>query len=564
MPIEVISGRAGFDTRGLPYGFDPHKFYEYRYETLVKEASGIESFAYKFIPFSLLKSFAFAIDPLAKFKVSPHAITPANRDKYRTTASVLQKRTARRWRDSQTWTKTPNYGNVQFCMSPYYVYLTQPRDETLVNLTVQEVLSDYLNDTTGRTRLVGSLQGELQLFKSTMNSPPRVVHQGSRIIATYNPGPINSTCQAVGGSALTADGGYDLKYEEQRPTGATLPRSTHTNLRNSEIAFAQQLCTKHAPSLLAKWSPASRNYTLFRNVVELKDLPRTIRQTADTLKSLRDLYTSLHTSPSLRRVIFDTKKTAANIPKEYLAYHFGWKLMYKDLVELLDLPEKMTKKYNLLIKRSGKPTTFRTGTKVVTGQSGVSGFSYDVNGLEHTVSSSSRIDRVSEVRLVINATFDFPPINNITFSSRAFYERIGAVPRPTDLYNLIPWTWLVDWFTGLGNYVELIDETNRDESLINWGMITCKTVGKLTTDYTSKSSITDYIYTNPGSSVVTNLVTNNHTSVLNFECQTRSDVAAILGVKKTSVPSTLTTYQKSILGALLAQRTEHIRKLARS
>lgn len=550
-----------FDTRGLPEGMDPRMFYEYRYETLVKDATGIERFAYKYIPFSLLKSFAFAIDPLAKFKVSPHAITPANRDRYRITASVLQQRQITRWRDRVTYTTSPNYRNVQFCDSPFYYYSSLPRTPAVIALPSQPPLAEYCNDTTSRTRLIGSEQGELQLFKFTLNSPPRKIYRGSVDRAYYSPGPPSPECAAVGGTRMQHNGGWDYEYETIGPSAATLSTNTLNNLRNTEIALASSLITKHAPSLLKKWSPNARTYTLFRNVVELRDLPRTIRNTADTLYNLRQLYVSLHTSPSIRKIVFDLKKTSRDIPKEYVGFHFGWKQLYRDVSELLDLPEKMTKKYNFLITRSGKPTTFRVNTKEVLAQSGVSGFDYTGSGYEHTVSSNTRISREAEVRLVINATFDFPKINPVQFNHLNFLERIGAVPRPTDLYNLVPWTWLIDWATGLGNYIELIDEVNRDPSLINWGMITSVLRGRLTTEYTSKSTVVENTYYNPGSTIVNRLVDNRHTSTLEYVCQVRKDVSTALGVKKTSDPATLTAYQKSILGALLLQRTEHTRRL---
>lgn len=555
MAIE-LTNPTKFDTRGLPVGYDPHKFYEYRYETLVQDATGIERFAYKYMPFTLLKSFAFAIDPLAKFKVSSHPITPSNRDRYRTVASVLQQRFQSRTRNRTTYTTAPNYRNVQFCDSPFYYFTTLPSNPSVTALPSQDSLADYSNDTTSRTRLFGSEQGELELFKSKLFSPPRKIRNGVVDKAYYNPGSPSPECAAVGGTRMQHNGGWDYYQDEHYPTGATLSKGTLTSLRNSEIAYCKALAQKQAIPLLSSWSPNSRDYTLFRNVVELKDLPRSIRSLANTLDRARQLYVSLQHSPKVRKVIFDLKASAKDIPGEYVSFHFGWKQTYKDLVELMDLPTKLTKKYQFLIKRNGRPTTFRSKRVIPSAVSGVSGFSYNVTSLEHTVTSQSRIERESEVRLVINAVFDFPPINDIHFNSLQFWERIGAVPRPTDLYNLIPWTWLVDWCTGLGNYVQLVDETNRDPSLINWGMITCRTTGKLVTDYSSKSTMTANTYNNPGTIVSTSFVDNKHTSVLEFECQTRSDVAAILGVKTTSVPSSLTTYQKSILGSLLLQRTK--------
>jgi hypothetical protein len=76
------------DTRGLPEGYDPHKLYEYRYDTLIKNSSGLESFLFKLMPISMVKSFAFAVDPTYQYKVSPRPITPHNRTRYRGSISV--------------------------------------------------------------------------------------------------------------------------------------------------------------------------------------------------------------------------------------------------------------------------------------------------------------------------------------------------------------------------------------------------------------------------------------------------------------------------------------------
>lgn len=563
MAIHLRLGDQRFDTRGLPEGYDPHKLYEYRYATLVKDATGLESFVYKYIPFSVIKSFAIALDPTAPFKVSPFTITPANRVKWRQTASVLQSRKYTRTRDNDNFAQQPNWGGVSNCWAQFQTHTSANTPPTTGNLRTQESLVDYLKDTTSRTRLLGSEQGELELFKSHIHSPSRRIRNGSRNQTIYpdSGGPIGDTCLAKGGGKNHLSGGHDYYTEVQFPTGSVLSKSVHNALRSSEIAFCKSLCQKHAVSMLKGWSPFRRDYTLFRNAVELRDIPRSVLQLQKTLGDFRKLFVSLGTQPSLRKSIFNLQETAKNLPGEYLSFHFGWKQTYKDLMDLLFLPNKMAKKYSFLIKRNGEPTTFRVTRQVESAEKDVSGFEYDISGLEYGYPfTKSRIARKSELRLVVNATFDFPTLNVPSFRNEEFLERVGLIPRVTDLYNLVPWTWLVDWFTGLGNYVELIDEINHDPSLINWGMISCRTDGKLITEFHSKSDFvtSNYVF-GQSSNVTTTTVVNNHTSVLNYECQTRSDVAQILGVKRTSVPSSLSTYQKSILGALLAQRLQHSR-----
>lgn len=560
-----LHGGPRLDSRGLPEGMDPHKLYEYRYQTLVNNpSSAFESFLYKYIPFSILKSFAIAIDPLAPFKVAPGVITAVNRTRYRLTDSVLNQRRTFNDRYADGWSQDPNYKGWSVCWSPDMVH--HPAEWHSSNYFNQQVpLMQRAKDTTRRTRVIGSTQGELEIFKGYAKSPPRTVRSGllkdQDVFTTYSPPPPGSGCALAGGEGHRGSDGYDINVQGSS-IGAVFPGGTYNALRDSEINFALALCQKNAISMLKGWSPNSRDYTLFRNAVELRDIPRSIASLRDTLGDLRKLFVSLGTQPELRRSVFDLKRTAGNIPGEYLSYHFGWKQTYKDLMDLLALPNRLAKKYNFLIRRNGKPTTFRVKRNILTSEKDVSGFDYGPPfNTEYDVAWQSRIERESELRLVINATFDFPELNVPSFRHNSFIDRIGLIPRPTDIYNLIPWTWLVDWFTGLGNYVELIDTMNRDQNLINWGMISCVTTGKVITEYRSKSdTVSQYAEDYVMKQVQRTANANNHTSVLFYECHVRKNVAGILDVKLTSDPSSLTAYQKSILGALLLQRTEAIRE----
>jgi hypothetical protein len=364
------------------------------------------------------------------------------------------------------------------------------------------------------------------------------------------------SCIAAGGSSTYHDGGYQEYHRSFGPTAAVLPISTYNLIVASEKAYNRGLIQANVIGMVKGYSPNNRDYSLFRNVVELRDLKQGTLGLLESMNNFKKLFVSLGTQPKLRSSIFDLSNAAKSIPNEYLAFHFGWKQTYKDLMDLLAVPEKMSKKLNFLIKRSGKPTTFRSKRTFVSGETGTSGFEYDI-GYEYDVHTESRVERESELRLVINATVDFPPLNTPRFRLNSYLDRIGLVPRPTDVYNLIPWTWLVDYFTGLGNYVECIDNINRDKNLINWGMLTCVSKGKYLTQLSSKSQNTQYRYFNGVQSYYTDgVVGNNHTSTLEFTCHTRVDVARSLEMNVTSELSSLSLYQQSIIGALLAQRLD--------
>lgn len=565
MAITLRSDPTYFDTRGLPEGFDPGKLFQYRYDTLVNSATGLESLAYKLIPMNYIRSWAFALDPTYRFKVAPGTISAVNRTRIRRTLSVTDLRTRVRTRSLTSWSQLSNYKGIAICSSPFLVYSSNNSPPEVQGLTARPPQGDIIKDTTGRTRIIGSTQGELEFFKSTSNSPPRTSRFVIRTRAYTSGADPDETCRVNGGTRDYETGSDEAWTTVYGPTAAILPEATLDALKVQEIARCKSLCADNATSLLKGFSPFSRAYSLSRNIAELKDLPRSIVQARQTANDLKAVYSSLTGSPKLRAQVFDlSNKAASNIPGEYLSYHFGWKQLHKDLRELTELPEKLSKKINFLIRRSGKLTTFRSKRDVVWGANGIaSGYVYDNtnNDKEWETTSNHRISGETQVRLAINATFDFPPINVPHLRNRFYYDQVGLIPRFIDVYNIIPWTWLVDWFTGLGNYLELIEEINHDPLLINWGLITGHTTGKLTTEFSYINATQNDIYVN-GVRVSPQAATNatlHHTSILDFECQTRMNVARVYDVERTTEPNSLTGYRQSILGALLAQRIDNTR-----
>lgn len=567
MAIKLSVGPR-FDTRGLPEGYDPHKLYEYRYDTF-KPANGLESFLYRLMPVSMVKSIAFAIDPTYRFKVSGSIVTPTNRIRKRAVASVLDVRKRYGHVYDHTWGRTQNYGGVSFCWSPGLDYQNL-YDQSFGPdvLTPQPVLATVSKDTTRRTRLFGSDEGEFEFFKHDIVSTDRIARETRTLRQYWHDITVpNPACSAAGGNPIQqGPGGQDVEITNRwEGHSAVFPQATYDNLVINEVANNKALAVKYAVSMLKGIGPFNRDYSLLRNAIELRDVPRSILQLKNTMENLRKVFDTFGRSSSTRDLIFDLKRSSKDIPNEWLSYHFGWRQTYKDLVELLELPEKLSKRINFLMARSQKATTLRTVRNHLSAQSGVSGFEYDVaTNIEKNFSTTSRIERETEIRLVVNAKFDFPPINTPSLRfDQVWYAKAGLTPRFIDVYNLTPWTWLFDWFTGCGNYLELMEEINHDPSLINWGFFTVHTKGKVISDYYSECSrieeirvdgiVTEYkVGVNP----------NRHQSILEYECRTRQDVASIYDVKRTSVPSSLTAYQHSILGAILAQGTSHSGKKA--
>lgn len=62
--------------------------------------------------------------------------------------------------------------------------------------------------------------------------------------------------------------------------------------------------------------------------------------------------------------------------------------------------------------------------------------------------------------------FDIALLNDDSFQMWASVQRLltlyGANITPTLLYKITPWTWLIDWFTNLGDHIQRLDDFVQD------------------------------------------------------------------------------------------------------
>lgn len=105
-----------------------------------------------------------------------------------------------------------------------------------------------------------------------------------------------------------------------------------------------------------------------------------------------------------------------------------------------------------------------------------------------------------------------------------------------------------------------MEQVNSDKRIINWGLITCELTGSVITDYFSETEDKFNLSIDFVDSETKRLIANNHSSSFDYKAIVRKSVSsATSGLNIVSDPSSLTTYQKSILGALISQRTNYRR-----
>jgi hypothetical protein len=499
----------------------------------------------EYIPYSFIKSLSLAIDPFWRFKASPVRITPVNRTRSRSRVSVFDKRQIATSRDSVTTSWTFSGAN---CLGT--TAISSLPTSGIVTLGDQPKIVTQSMDTTSRTRPYKSDLGEFEKFEYSVESPSRTTFR------TNNAYGINPAV-ACGGKAQWATSNVKRIWKGSGAAGVVSAASANT-LRLADRATLLAEMQKKALGMLPKVLPERRHSTIYRSVIELKDLPRGIAQLRNTISDLRA--SIAHFDKSAVRWITDLKTNSKNIPKEWLSYNFGWRQIYRDIVELVAAPERITRDINRIIERNGKPTTYRLEQKYALDTVTTPSFTYDAHESEQDVVVATKRVREIKLRMMVNATFDFPTLAVPQLREDLWIRKLGLRPTPTDIYNLIPWTWLFDWFTGLNNYIEAIDAVNTDRSTFNYGFLTGILSSKMTTVRTSRVPSTESYAVSPNPAVVTTTLRGfSHTSVLESRLTIRKDISAAYGAKALLTGSSLTPYQLSILGALLLTRS----KLAR-
>lgn len=512
---------------------DTGEVYLYRAKKLAGSTRNwLELFAYETFGYERMASFALALDPYSKIRFPTMKITPTNRTVYKTSILKQTRISYRRKRITQRWNDPQGIGE---CRTPVKTSVTETNDAPLVQ-PEQDAYRGFRSDTTYRTRSSDSKGGEFELFDPRLHSPPRK-NTYFTDLETHVFMPI--ACQNQLNALYTR---YDL---EIRGPAVRLLTTDLALLLAEERALAAQKLSKYGLGMVNDCLPGSRTFPLAYNIAELKDLPRMLRA-ATNLMILGRPPGLKHLKPGLSDV-----RNAGNL---YLNWVFGWKQLYQSIVDMLETPAIVAKNVNRLIKQRGLPTTFRSTRKGTESISSIPSMVGTTMVGETSLGTGFTTRREYELRVMLNLTLDFPTLAVPVLRRKLTTDAWGILPEPADVYNLIPWSWLVDWFSGLGDYIEILDTVRGDKNLFNYGYFTYISKGVITK--ISRLQTTDTVgrVHTPGadSNQVTNKVQSHHSS-LTYTYRKRSDISSLLGVTTLSRPATMSAGQQAIIGALLTK-----------
>lgn len=475
-----------------------------------------EWLAYKVFGPDLIGSLALALDPLGPYRFPQELVTPANRT--RKGVSI-----GGRARNHQYRTYT-NYKGLNF-QKVRYEFSSYPPVGPPVARTAQLVVPCVSHDTTVRSRAISSRQGTFDSFRIThMPSSRHYLRDGL------------TQRQWTGDMIYHEDS--TIMYEDYDGGGCCRILPSDVELfRTSEFALADMYINKYWKRLLLQAVPTRRRFDVGYNLYELKDIPRMLKSTVGYLKDLQSVQ---------------------GLGNQFLNLEFGWEQTLRTVKDIMLLPTAIARKVNYLLSRRGKATTFRSALKFVDTSSGslppivFDPLTWETITKAGTVSCRRNID----LRLVTNVNVEFPNVKVPALRESLLQRMWGLDPTPATVYNAVPWTWLIDWFSDMGDYIDLIDAVNYDEDLINFGFITYQSSGVF--GKTPEISwARRYLESRVGTVLYdTGNVLSYYQIPLEYRFRhtVRKDLSAIGSLKSTSTLANLAGDQLAILGALLAKR----------
>ena len=183
--------------------------------------------------------------------------------------------------------------------------------------------------------------------------------------------------------------------------------------------------------------PDKPNFEGLNAIYELKDLPGMLEQ-------------------RLRRI--------SDIGNYYLALQFGWKPLYRDVVNLVKTQMSAQDRLKQLIRDNGRPVRRKIMLEDVRLPGGYTdSIGYPVSAMQPILPTQfyagqhvTKLNLYDYRKTWASAQFRYwlpEGPRDILWTARMMARIFGFNPTPKVVYNAIPWSWLVDWFTNAGDVI---------------------------------------------------------------------------------------------------------------
>lgn len=237
----------------------------------------------------------------------------------------------------------------------------------------------------------------------------------------FNVSHTKYTGLVANGTKTSGAGAGDVTYYNVPLTHSNMTALQHLSISSSTDGV-------YASQLLARTNPSRPDIDLPVFIAELRDLPMLVKLSGDNLLK---------------------KAASAN-----LSYQFGWKPLVSDVMKLLSFSDHAQKRYRELKKL----------------YSGGLSRTIDLDNLSASYTRptelicqsdayyavSARQSSVSQLRVWGHVKWKpttLPPKTDDELRSIARRAALGLYLDVAQAWELMPWSWLVDWFSSVGSFL---------------------------------------------------------------------------------------------------------------
>lgn len=217
--------------------------------------------------------------------------------------------------------------------------------------------------------------------------------------------------------------------------------------------------------------------------------------------SAGQFFAELRDLPQLPRFLLQRAKKFKDLGSEYLNVEYGWKPFIKDVVALYYGHQRIQRELKKLVannglfvrKRSKKELTIdgpvdlcegslsepfgHLGDVSIGGHEELEGYyvggptgSSDTDLYSFSGQCDYKLQKTVSTLSWQCGTFQYfvPDIGSDRWTAKARIALSGASLTPSLLYEIVPWSWLIDWFTNVGDIASAMSENAvENESLTN-------------------------------------------------------------------------------------------------
>lgn len=230
--------------------------------------------------------------------------------------------------------------------------------------------------------------------------------------------------------------------------------------------------------------------SLGQAIGELKDFPGMIKQTAEFFKRLG------RTPLSKGKTLGDFKRDIANGPSnlgsDYLNLQFGWVPFVSDLLSIINARQNLDRKLSQLRRDNGKGVrrSANLGSGGYnSGSVGGSTFSSVIPTVEsqlyalgNTPLNAGHSTQSYQYNIWYSAKYTYwlpdgmlDPRRETAFLGLTGLERrlLGLELNASVIYNLMPWTWMLDWFSNAGSVVDNLVLNQQYHVVARYAYVMC-------------------------------------------------------------------------------------------